>query len=300
MADSILTTSKFNLPNHLAEGVWQKVQDSSALARLCGSTPLLFGQTQFMTFTGQPKAEFVGENSEKSPSYAEFGTKTAVPHKAQVTVRFTDEVQYADTDYQLSCLQALTDSISVSLARALDLGGIHALNPLSGEKATTITDAVTLSAGTTTATGDPEKDVETSAGVVIGNGYVPTGLAIDPLYAWDFKTAKFGDGRKKYPELSMNIKNAQSIEGLVTAVSDTVSATKEAKTATNIKAIVGQWDAFKWGVQRDIPVQTLTSGDPDGLGDLARNNQIALRAEVVYGWVVLDSDAFNVIKGASA
>lgn len=300
MAESILSTSQFNLPNHMATGVFQKIQDTSAVARLCGQTPLLFGTTQFMTFTGQPRAEFVGEGVEKSPATTEFKPVTAVPHKAQVTVRFSNEVEYADADYQLSCLSALSDSLTVGLSRALDLGAIHGINPLTGAKATTITDAIISSASTTTASGDPEKDIETASGTVIGNGYVPTGLAIDPLYAWDFKTAKYEDGRKKYPELSMNIKNAQAIEGLVTAVSDTVSALKEASTATNVKAVVGQWDAFKWGVQREIPVTKITAGDPDGLGDLNRQNQIALRAEVIYGWAVLDPTAFQVIKGASA
>lgn len=300
MADTILSTKQLNLPNHLADGVWQRAQDMSAIARLSGATPMMFGQTQFMTFTGQPKAEFVGESTEKSPSSTEFKTVTALPHKIQITCRFPYEVLWADEDYKLSCLSTLSDSLVIGVSRGLDIGAIHGLNPLSGTEATTITDSIVKQATSTTASGDPEKDIETASGVIIGNGYVPTGLAIDPLYAWEFKTAKFEDGRKKYPELSMNIKNAQAIEGLVTAVSDTVSAKREATTATNVNAIVGQWDAFKWGVQREIPVTTITAGDPDGLGDLNRNNQIALRAEVVFGWAVLDPKAFEVIKGASA
>ena len=37
-------------------------------------------------------------------------------------------------------------------------------------------------------------------------------------------------------------------------------------------------------------------GDPDGNGDLQRNNQVAFRAEVVYGWGIADLEAFAVIK----
>ena len=40
-------------------------------------------------------------------------------------------------------------------------------------------------------------------------------------------------------------------------------------------------------------------GDPDGLGDLQRQNQIAIRAEVVYGIGIMDSNAFVKINGAT-
>ena len=33
--------------------------------------------------------------------------------------------------------------------------------------------------------------------------------------------------------------------------------------------------------------------DPDGQGDLKRNNQVAFRAEVVYGWGISTLDAFS-------
>ena len=62
-----------------------------------------------------------------------------------------------------------------------------------------------------------------------------------------------------------------------------------------MKAIIGQWDAFRWGVQKDIPVEVIKYGDPDGLGDLKRKNQIALRAEIVYGWAIMDLDAFALV-----
>jgi hypothetical protein len=39
-------------------------------------------------------------------------------------------------------------------------------------------------------------------------------------------------------------------------------------------------------------------GDPDGQGDLKRNNQVAFRAEVVYGWGIADLNAFAKIVDA--
>ena len=62
-----------------------------------------------------------------------------------------------------------------------------------------------------------------------------------------------------------------------------------------MKAIIGQWDLLRWGVQKSIPVELIKFGDPDGQGDLKRKNQIALRLEVVYGWGVMDLDGFAVV-----
>ena len=41
----------------------------------------------------------------------------------------------------------------------------------------------------------------------------------------------------------------------------------------------------------------LFRSDPDGLGDLQRTNQVAIRAEVVYGIGIMDKAAFaKVLK----
>jgi hypothetical protein len=66
-----------------------------------------------------------------------------------------------------------------------------------------------------------------------------------------------------------------------------------------VKAIVGDFTAIRWGVQREVPIEVIRYGDPDGSGDLKRANQIALRAEVVYGYAIMDTDAFAVIKDAA-
>jgi hypothetical protein len=78
---------------------------------------------------------------------------------------------------------------------------------------------------------------------------------------------------------------------------DTVSGHPEAADTGN-RAIVGDFkNGIRWGVQRDLPVELIRYGDPDGQGDLKRNNQIALRLEIVYGWYVF-ADRFAVIERA--
>ena len=44
-----------------------------------------------------------------------------------------------------------------------------------------------------------------------------------------------------------------------------------------------------------MPVELIKYGDPDGLGDLKRHNQVALRGEIFFAVAVLDNDALVVI-----
>ena len=74
---------------------------------------------------------------------------------------------------------------------------------------------------------------------------------------------------------------------------------KELTKASDIIGIVGQFDAFRWGVQRQIAAHVIEYGDPDGLGDLQRQNQVAIRAEIVYGIGILDLAAFAKVTKAS-
>ena len=92
--------------------------------------------------------------------------------------------------------------------------------------------------------------------------------------------------------------NLTNFSGMTAAVSDTVSAKNEITPDTKLLGIVGQFDAFRWGVQRSIGAHLIEYGDPDGLGDLQRQNQIAIRAEIVYGIGIMDQAAFTKIVKA--
>lgn len=296
---NILTTSNIVMPKEVADEIWQKAQKGSVIAALCGQEPQKFGEQDIMTFDTFPRAELVAEGSDKSPSEFGFGSKTVKPHKAQVTVRFSNEVKWADEDYQLGVLKTLGDSLSVALARALDLSSIHAINPLTGEKATSVTDYLAQTTNIIEAGDNPDLDIESAAGLVIADGFRPTGTALDLSYAWQLSTSRYPDGRKKYPEIGLTT-DITTFEGMKASTSDTVSGKPEVKAETNIFGIVGDWQALRWGVQRRIGVKMIEYGDPDGLGDLQRKNQIALRAEVVYGWAYMDKNAFALIKKATA
>lgn len=305
-----LATSGLSLPKHLASGLWSKVQTTSTLAKLSGQTPMLFGTTQFMTFTTKPKGEVVAEAANKSQSQPAFSSVDAIPRKVQVTMRFNQEVQWADEDYQLGVLAALSTAGSEALSRALDLIAYHGINPLTGA-ALSGSPAKILDTGNNVEVTnlDADRDIDTAVGLILADGfYSVNGIAFDPTYAYSLATIRDDDsGRKRYPELGTG-QGITGFNGLNAAVSTTVSAPEAAISGgaynsvnPNVKAVVGDFqNGIRWGVQEEMPVEVIRFGDPDGQGDLKRANQIAIRLEVVYGLAIMDTSAFAVIKDAAA
>lgn len=293
---AVLSTGDITLPKTIADGMFAKTLSGSAVAALSGAEPMKFGDVDIMTFETQPRAEYVGEGSQKSSTNVAFGMKTAKPHKVQVTMRFNEEVQWADEDHQLGVLQTISDAGGNALARALDLGVIHRANPLDGSTVTSIPagDVVGLTTNREEIGSDADIDFENAAGLMISDNYTPTGVAFDPKFAWTLATARYADGRKKYPDLGLGA-SISTFEGIGASTSSTVSGMPELSD-TLIRGVLGDWSLLRWGVQRRVPIEKILYGDPDGQGDLRRNNQIALRIEVVYGWAVMDLDGFSVLE----
>ena len=292
-----IITKDFTLPEEYTAGVFKKAQTSSVLARLAGQQPQKFGKTNVMTLTSAPKAEIVAEAGEKSPTPTAYANKTVTPIKLQVTVRASNEVMWADEDYQLGIMSDIQENCGIALGRALDIVGIHKVNPLTGLVASSVTEGLTdVSASAALSGTKYDEAVEAAAGLVIANGYVPTGVAMDPTLSFGLATMRDTTGRRIYPEIGYGT-DLSAFEGMQCAVGDTVSG-KELSEASGILGLVGQFDAFRWGVQREISAHVIEFGDPDGLGDLQRTNQVAIRAEVVYGIGIMDTDAFAKIVKA--
>lgn len=293
-----LKTADFKIPANIAQGIFKKAQTGSTLAVLSGARPQKFGEETNWVLTAAPKAEIVGEGAEKSPTPATYAPKTIKPVKIQVTTRFSAELQWADEDTQIGILQDLAENAGIALGRALDLAAIHKINPLTGAASSLIDEGLADTTESVTLTGTKyDEAVEAAAALVIEKGYAPTGVAMDTALSFGLATMRDTTGRRIYPELGYGT-GVTNFEGMAAGVSDTVSAKNEATTGTNILGIVGQFDAFRWGVQRDISAHLIEYGDPDGLGDLQRMNQLAIRAEIVYGIGIMDLDAFAKIVKA--
>lgn len=295
-----LQTGDLFIPTDVANGIVEKAKTSSTIAALTGQEPMRFGNVDIITFDDDLTAEFVEESGKKGADDAKPARVTAVPHKAVVQMRTSDEFNWADEDYRLGVLNKFGEKYSRALARALDLGVYYRVNPRTGNEVTSWTNYLDSTTKRVEIGDNPDLDFEAAAGLVIGDGYGVNGVAFDPQYAWTLSTARYSDGRKKYPELGLGA-GITNFEGVNASVSTTVSGkATDGDTADNgVRGIVGNFQSgIRWGVQRNFPFRVLEYGDPDNTGrDLAGHNEVLLRGEVVYGWYVFDNQ-FAVIENA--
>ena len=297
-----LTTADVTLPTQIVDGIVEKTKTASTIAALSTQEPMRFGNVTIVTFDDDLTAEFVEQSAAKSEDDAAPDSVIAVPHKAVVNFRTSDEFKIADEDYQLGILDKFEEKCARALGRALDLGAYYRLNPRTGTAVAAWTNYLNTTTNRVEIGASPAADLllEQAAGLVIGDGYSPTGVALDPSFSWTMATARYADGRKKYPELGFGV-DVSSVEGLRASISSTVSGkpVDGAAADNKVRAIVGNYEqGIRWGVQKTFPFRMLEFGDPDNTGrDLAGHNEVLFRAEVIFAWYVF-ADQFAVIEDA--
>jgi hypothetical protein len=291
-----LTTSTLSLPDEILDPWLGKVQYGSCIASLSNAIPMKFGQGHSMTFD-IGEAEYVAEGANKGASTITPTTVTTKPFKFHKTVRWTEEVKWADEDEKVNVISQVLDLIQPALSRALDFGVMHGINPTGGAAVAAM--SVNLDAATQqverVATDKPYANLDAADALVLGSGYIPSDVGLAPSLAAKFSAARGATSEAKlYPNFRLTTAVSE-LDGHRASVSRTVSATGVAASDPKLLAVVGDFNAIRWGIQRAIGVEMIEYGDPDGGGDLKRNNQVAFRAEVVYGWGIADLLAFALI-----
>ena len=297
-----LKTTDLDLANHQGE-TWVKNIRGGVLSKLAPEAPdIKVGKTDHFTFTATPKAELVGESQNKSSNDDKPTKATVNTYKVQVTYRFSNEVQWEDEDFQIGLIDAMVANIAIALNRALDLIAIHGINPKTGTVSASVVQYFNKSGNGVhrhTTTADASADVEAMAGLLSGASHVATGIGFDPSFVGQLAKSRV-NGVKQYPELGLGF-NVDNFQGLQAASSDTVSGRQElgAEDAL-VQALMGDFNAFKWGVARYVPLELIEYGDPDGNGDLKRTNEVAIRAESVLGYTIFDETAFVLAAKTAA
>ena len=295
-----LTTGSLSLPDHIMDPWLKKVQAGSTVASLSGRIPMKFGKGHAMTFD-IGEAEYVGEGANKGGSTITPATQTVNPFKFHKTVRWTDEVKYADEDYQLGVITQILDLIQPALSRALDYGVFHEINPTGGAVVVAMNGGLkdTTNSVEYVSTDKPYVSLDAADALVLADGFVPRDIALDPAYAAKFASLRGTTSEQKlYPDFNLTTE-VSLLDGHRASVSRTVGAVGVAAVATTVLGFVGDFSTIGWGVQRALGLEMIEYGDPDGGGDLKRNNQVAFRAEVLYGWGVADLNAIAKVVDAA-
>ena len=291
-----LTTAKITLPTDVAVGIVNKASDTSTIAALSPSTPMLFRNQDYMVFNPASEAEVVEEGAEKSSYEQTLTTVTAKRVKLQTTTRVTSELEWADEDNRTQIIESIVADQAAAFARALDYVVYHAINPKSGEALGSGYTALSSTATQVTSTGDAVEDMDAIVDAIAAT-YDVNGIALSKTFAASLRKVRVpSTGMRLYPEIPMNLQPG-TVEGIKAATSGTVSGAL-AKAATKVLAFAGDFSVIKWGLVRDMTAQVIPYGDPDGAGDLQRTNQIAYRTEGVYGFAVLDPKAIACLKAA--
>lgn len=296
---AVFQTGSLQLPNELVGSIIKGISDESVVAKLAPATARgTILNDQYTVLTAEPELEFVAESENKPNQEIATAPVITQTHKAVGTLRFSQEVMWADEDTQLELFSTSIEVLARAGARALDYGILHAVSPHSGSAITGATALVTA-ANQKTATADPRADMDSFPDAVIEGGFEFNGIALAPTYANTLRKVRNADGQKLFPEIGLSLRDASTVDGVTAAVSSTVNGSA-ITPATGIQAIGGDWSLIRWGIVREIQNELIQYGDPDGLGDLKRKNEVALRYEVMYKWAVIDPLGFSVLKTQSA
>lgn len=276
----------------LRSEIISKVKGHSALAKLCGGTPIPFAGTEEFIFSMDGEASVVGEAGAKPANNAAWNTVTIKPIKFIYQHRVTDEFVNLADEKRVPYMAAFTDGFAKKIARALDIAAFHGVNPYSGNASELI--------GSNSFDGKVEKSVnflasypddniDAAIGLIRNDDEGVTGIAMSPNFGAALGSMKMADSHAAmYPEFRFGGNPSTFAGGLACDINNTV-----AFNAGTTEAYLGDFaNMFRWGYAEQMKFEIITTGDPDGLGDLKRYNQIVLRAEAYIGWGILDPNAF--------
>lgn len=290
---STITKSTDLFSPELVKEVFDATTGHSTLAKLSAQTPVPFSGAEYMTFTMDGEVSIVGEGGDKPAGEATVTPVTIKPIKVVYQHRLTDEFVNMAEEKQLPYLQAFVDGFGKKIARGLDIMAMHGLNPATKTAATELAGKSLDSVGSVVVTeGTEDESLESAIAAVQGADGTVNGLALAPAFASAMGKIK-ANGAKLYPEYAFGA-NPTTFNGMNSDVNNTVSF-GDGKDL----AIVGDFaNAFKWGYSDVVNCEIIEYGDPDGLGDLKKTNQIVLRAEAYIGFGILNADSFKRIVKA--
>lgn len=293
------TLSKGSLfDQELVSDLINKVKGKSSLVKLSQQKPIPFNGQKEFTFTMDSEIDIVAENGQKSHGGISLAPVTIVPIKVEYGARISDEFIYASEEEQIDIVKAFNDGYARKLARGLDLMAFHGINPRSGTASAIIGDNHFDSKVTQTVdfnTADPDANIEAAASLIQGAEGVISGMAMDPQFSSALAAYKV-NGVKQFPELAWGA-NPGTVRGIPTDINRTVSNGKDDLV------VIGDFASmFQWGYAKEIPLEVIKYGDPDGSGkDLKNYNQVYLRSETYLGWGIMDGNSFaRVIKPAES
>lgn len=292
------SNSQVLLPRNVAQEIWDEAKANSIVPSLARQTPIIIGENTFPVVNKRPAASIIGQGGDKKDSEIEFGSKTITPIKAQVGLEFTMEAIEANP---VGVMGLLSEELGGALARQVDLAVLHGKEAATGSDLSGTHDFINDTSKREDVTGGgyaADQALWDGYGQVVDDNHRFSGFAFDERMVYLLATARDNDGRRLNPEINMG-SSVGSYAGLPVSVSKTVSGNVDAVSDQGTLGFGGDWDALRFGYSLNISVRRIDYGDPFGNGDLARRNASAFLSEVIFGWAIMDLDAFVAYDNGS-
>lgn len=305
MADVISRGELF--PVSLIPNMMNMVKGHSAIAKLCGQSPIAFNGQREFTFTMDKDVDIVAENGAKGKGGVTVTPVTIVPIKFEYGARVSDEFRYGSDEVRLQYLTAFAEGFARKIARGLDIAAFHGLNPRSVTASAVVgtnnfDSAVTANKivyGHDSSAADV--NLQEAIDLITATDGAITGMALSPAFAAAMGALSLTGGAWKYPGFQFGAK-PDAFYGIPVDINPTVAVHASGATQGD-EVIVGDFqNCFKWGYSKEIPLEVIEYGNPDNdgtLGDLKGHNQVYLRAEAYIGWGILDATAFARVYTAN-
>lgn len=276
--------------------VFLKNLKPGVVSSLTGTLPAVqLGDTEFFDLSSRTKGEVVGESGSKAPTPTDHPLRHIRTVKLQYTERFSEEFLLFDQAKQTNIVNKLAQKwMGQDFLHDLDTIMIHGINPLTGAAATSVQDHIGKAGSSILipSTGTTAAAIETDLKSAIDAVDDVNGIAFNTTAARKLATLK-ESGIQTYPTLGKFGLEVSNFEGIDAA------ASKEVGEYNGAQLIVGNWDALKWGIAAEMPVELIKYGNPDGQGDLKRHNEIALRYEVIFGFGIANPEALAIVQNAT-
>lgn len=281
-------------PKKLESEIFSKVKGHSSLAMLSGQEALPFVGKDIFTFNFSSDLSIVGESAVKPVGDAAITPVAMQPVKVVYQMRVSNEFMYAEEEYQMNVLSVFGEGFAKKLGSGLDKMAMHGVNPATGTSSALINsnnfDAIVTTNTVTYAANSADTNIDSAVALVEASEYDVDGIAMSTTMRGAI-SALAANGQRKYPEFAF---------GAVPPALGTMKLDVNATVASNSskdRAIVGNFEeCFRWGIAKQLPLEVIEYGDPDGQGDLKKLNQVLLRSEAFIGWAIMDANAFAIIK----
>jgi HK97 family phage major capsid protein len=293
------------LPPNIAQPIFERAARSSVAMSLAQQVPLGAQGTSIPVITGKLTAGWVAEGARKPASEAAMALKTMTPAKLAVIAVVSQEVVRANPGNYMTVLR---NDVARAFAVAFDMAAFHDAGPDGTAGAGPFTTYIDQTAnaveiGTTPqGAGGVHGDLTAALALLVANGKLLTGWALDNIFEPTLWGATDNNGRPLYVDLPTDDAAALARPGrLLGRPSYIGDLGASVFTTGNIEGYGGDWTQAAWGVVGGITysVSTETAVTINGtLVSTWENNLVAIRAEAEYGWLVNDPDSFVKLTDA--